>query len=51
MEVRVFVFRWNLLENLLKALRAIKIAPLGEALSLIATRADNKRILSRHGHM
>lgn len=50
MEACIFVFRWNLLENLLKALGAIRTAPLGEPLSLIATGAENKRILSRHGH-
>ncbi|EUC47821.1 hypothetical protein COCMIDRAFT_89252 [Bipolaris oryzae ATCC 44560] len=50
MEARIFVIRWNLLEKLLKTLRAIRIASLG-VLSLIATRTDNKRILSRHGHM
>ncbi|EUC29744.1 hypothetical protein COCCADRAFT_105731 [Bipolaris zeicola 26-R-13] len=51
MEFRIFVVRWNLLENLLKALRTIRVAPLGKPLSIIATRSDNKRILSRHGHM
>lgn len=50
MEACIFVFRWNLLENLLKALGAIKTAPLGEPLSLIVTGAENERILSRHGH-